>query len=133
MNGGEASTSPFVVTYRVITIGMLEEALKLGLNPNTLISGIDFNYPVIKRILKKYDTLFNGATTHHNLLAWAAMGNIEGTSPENAVDILLKAGADPHTLPKPWNETKQQWLKNGRKRSMIMICLSLEKDRRCLN
>ena len=106
----EVSSGPFSVVYGFITVEILTEALKRGLNPNTLISGINFDYSTIKQILYKHRTMFNGPTTHYNLLQWAAMGNIKGTSAEDAVDILLKAGANPHTLPESWNETKQKWL-----------------------
>ena len=110
-NRGKAITSPFVVKYSVITMGILREALRRGLNPNTLMLGIDFNYSTIRKALLRYETLFDGPDRHQSLLEWAAMGKIKDATPDEAVDLLLQAGANPHTLPETWNEVKQEWLK----------------------
>ena len=110
-DNGEAITSPFIVKYSVITMEILREALRRGLNPNTLMLGIDFNYSAIKKVLTQYKTLFDGPDRHQSLLEWAAMGNIEGAEAKDAVDLLLQAGANPHTLPESWDKVKQKWLK----------------------
>ena len=106
------TVSPLVV-YGVITTDMLKTALELGLNPNTLISGIDFDPNMVKRIMiMKMDT-FLSLPTSSSLLEWAAMGNIQGAPAEDTVTMLIKAGANPHALPEEgkWSEIKQAWLK----------------------
>ena len=107
-DGKEAGTSSSVFMYGVITMNMLREALSRGLNPNTLISGIDFDLGTLEKIADGQKPEVSSS-----LLEWAAMGNIEGASPEEAVDTLIKAGANPHALPEEgkWGEAKQELLK----------------------
>ena len=107
-----AGTSSSVFMYSVITMDMLREALRRGLNPNTLISGIEFNFGTLDRVMS-LPVWSRQRKIPGSLLEWAAMGNIAGAGPEDAVTMLIKAGANPHALPEEgnWSKVKQKWLK----------------------
>ena len=98
--------------YSVITMDMLREALILGLNPNTLISGIAFEWSILEGIVTPGMSQLKKSKKSISLLEWAAKGNIQGAGSEDAVEMLIKAGANPHALPEEgWSKVKQRWLK----------------------
>ena len=106
----EASSLP--VLYGVITMDILCAALGKGLNPNTLISGIEFDPGFAASLTSNNDHTFElrKQVNRYSLLEWAAMGNIAGTTDKKAVDMLLQAGANPQTLPQKWHNTRKKWL-----------------------
>ena len=99
------------IVHGVITMKILRDALHQGLNPNTFMPGIDFDFETMRSMTFKEIYQIRKPKKNHTLLHWAAMGNITDATADEAVNILLSAGANPHNLPDNWSSTKNKWLK----------------------
>ena len=99
------------IVYGLITMNILRDALYQGLNPNTFMPGIDFDFETMSSMTSKTMYQIRQPKKNHTLLHWAAMGNITDATADEAVNILLSAGANPHNLPDNWSPTKKKWLK----------------------